>query len=40
MVVGLGFGGWASVEAVHKPAGAVPVDPVGGDDLEVVETAE
>ena len=40
MVIGFGFGGWASVEAVHEPAGVVPVDPVGGDGLEVAEAGE
>ena len=33
VVVGLGFGGWPSAEAVHEPAGVVPVDPGGGDVL-------
>jgi hypothetical protein len=40
IVVGLGFGGWASVEAVHVSAGVVPVDPVGGDGLEGGEAGE
>jgi hypothetical protein len=40
IVVGLGFGGWASVEAVHESAGVVPVDPVGDDGLEGVEAGE
>ncbi len=40
IVVGLGFGGWASVEAVHEPACVVPVDPVGGDGLDVAEAGQ
>jgi hypothetical protein len=37
MVVGLGFGGWASVEAVHEPAGVVPVHPGGGGLFDVAD---
>jgi hypothetical protein len=29
VVVGFGFGGWPPAEAVHEPAGVVPVDPGG-----------
>jgi hypothetical protein len=40
IVVGLGFGGWASAEAVHQSAGVVPVDPGCGDGLEVGDAGE
>lgn len=35
VVLGLGFGGWPPAEAVHEPAGVVPVHPRGGDLLKV-----
>jgi len=37
VVLGFGFCGWASAEAVHEPAGVVPVHPGGGDLFEVGE---
>jgi hypothetical protein len=40
IVVGFCIGWWASVEVVHQPAGLVPVDPGGGDHLQVGESVE
>jgi hypothetical protein len=35
MVLGLSFGWGPQAEAVHEPAGVVPVDPYGGDFFQV-----
>jgi len=40
VVLGLCFGWWASAQAVHHPAGVVPVDPSGGDVLQVGQGAD
>ncbi len=40
VVLGFGFGGWSSAEAVHESAGVEPVDPVGGGGLDVADGGE
>jgi hypothetical protein len=40
VVLGFGFCWWASVEAVHEPAGVVPVHSRGGDLLQVGQRAQ
>lgn len=40
VVGGLGFGRWDTAEAVHEPAGVVPVDPGGGDLFQVGQGAD
>jgi hypothetical protein len=35
VVVGFGFGGWPPAEAVHEPAGVVPVDSGGRNVFQV-----
>jgi len=39
-VVGLGFGGWASAEAVHEPVVVVPGHPGRGGLFEVGQGGE
>ena len=35
IVVGLGFGGWDTAQAVHEALLVVPGDVVGGDEFDV-----
>lgn len=35
VVVGFVLHGWDPAEAVHEPGGAVPADPVGGEQIHV-----
>jgi hypothetical protein len=40
VVGGFGFGWWDAAEAVHESAGVVPVDPGGGDLVQVGQSAD
>ena len=40
IVVGLGFGGWDTAQAVHEALLVVPGDVVGGDEFDVAPCAQ